>query len=146
MSGGSIDRRLWGTPLESVTPEERFTWACDIAEGMCFIHSKGFAHRDLKSSNVLFDAATTRAKVSDFGMARQIASTRGVGALYMGLTFKVAHIGGTNHRAVVLIMPSMTCTGLRQYYGPNGSGHIPSRTFWRSIHAQKLHVAVCNAE
>ena len=31
---------------------ERLRWACDVAEGMAFIHGRGFAHRDLKSQNV----------------------------------------------------------------------------------------------
>lgn len=33
--------------------------------------------------------------VAYFEVAQQIVRTRGIGALYMGLTFKVAHIGGT---------------------------------------------------
>ena len=52
-TGGSIDRALWGTQLDSLTWALRVQWACDIAEGMEFIHGKGFAHRDLKSQNVL---------------------------------------------------------------------------------------------
>ena len=31
---------------------------------MEFIHQQGFAHRDLKSKNVLYDKDTTRAKVT----------------------------------------------------------------------------------
>jgi serine/threonine protein kinase len=54
-----------------------FTWksriqcACDIAEGMQYIHSKGMVHRDLKSMNVLCDAAG-RAKIADLGLATSI--------------------------------------------------------------------------
>jgi serine/threonine protein kinase len=54
-----------------------FTWksrlqcACDIAEGMHYIHSKGRVHRDLKSMNVLCDAAG-RAKIADLGLATSI--------------------------------------------------------------------------
>lgn len=33
--------------------------------------------------------------LSYFNVGKQIVMSRGVGALYMGLTFKVAHIGGT---------------------------------------------------
>ena len=33
--------------------------------------------------------------VAYFEVGRQIVATRGVGGLYMGLAFKVAHIGGT---------------------------------------------------
>jgi len=44
----------------------------DIAEGMHFIHEQGFTHRDLKSKNVLYYKDTMRAKVTDFGMARNM--------------------------------------------------------------------------
>jgi len=70
LSGGSIDKALWGTPTESLTWENRVQWAYDIANGMAFIHSHGYAHRDLKSQNALYDKSTMRAKVADFGMAR----------------------------------------------------------------------------
>jgi len=40
VSGGSIDRALWGTEFESITWQQRVQWACDIAEGMAFIHGK----------------------------------------------------------------------------------------------------------
>ena len=36
-------------------------------------------------------------------MAQQIVATRGVGALYMGLGFKIAHIGGTGALNAALI-------------------------------------------
>jgi len=75
MTGGSLDKRLWNMPLESVSWLERITWARDTAEGMDYIHSKGFAHRDLKSMNVLYDIDSGRAKVADFGMARSTPKT-----------------------------------------------------------------------
>lgn len=72
MTGGSIDRALWEpkpTPRESLSWQTRVQWASDIAEGMAFIHSRGYTHRDLKSKNVLYDKDTMRAKVADFGMS-----------------------------------------------------------------------------
>uniref|UniRef100_A0A7S2BR69 Uncharacterized protein n=1 Tax=Haptolina brevifila TaxID=156173 RepID=A0A7S2BR69_9EUKA len=41
--------------------------------------------------------------VAYFNVGRQIVATRGIGALYMGLTFKVAHIGGTGACNAALI-------------------------------------------
>ena len=61
---GSIDSALWGTSRDSLSWSQKWQWACDIAEGMQFIHQQGFAHRDLKSKNVLYDRATMRAKVT----------------------------------------------------------------------------------
>ena len=48
----------------------------DIATGMEFLHSKGIAHRDLKSGNVLLaeDACKT-AKLCDFGTAHLLKHT-----------------------------------------------------------------------
>ena len=37
---------------------------------MAYIHDKGYAHRDLKSANILYNRDTMRAKVADFGMSR----------------------------------------------------------------------------
>ena len=39
--------------------------------GMSYIHEKGFAHRDLKSLNVLLTSTLT-AKIFDFGTARKL--------------------------------------------------------------------------
>jgi serine/threonine-protein kinase len=39
------------------------------AKGLAASHNAGVAHRDLKSSNVLVDAALTRIKITDFGIA-----------------------------------------------------------------------------
>lgn len=69
MSGGSIDKPLWGTARHTLT---WLTWACDVAEAMAFIHEKGYTHRDLKSQNILYDLQDWRAKVTDFGMSRAI--------------------------------------------------------------------------
>ena len=40
MSGGSIDKRLWGTSPSSLSWYHRLAWACDIAEAMDFIHQQ----------------------------------------------------------------------------------------------------------
>ena len=69
---GSIDNALWGTALDSVTWPQRWQWACDIAEGMQFIHQQGFAHRDLKSKNVLYDKKSMRAKVTGESLSHSV--------------------------------------------------------------------------
>ena len=43
--------------------------ACDVAEGMAFLHARGLIHRDLKPANVLLDK-DGRAVIADFGVAR----------------------------------------------------------------------------
>ncbi|CAD26006.1 CELL DIVISION CONTROL PROTEIN 2 HOMOLOG (CDC2-LIKE CELL CYCLE PROTEIN KINASE) [Encephalitozoon cuniculi GB-M1] len=45
-----------------------------IAQGVCYIHSKGIMHRDLKSANILLDQKLN-ASIADFGMARYTTKT-----------------------------------------------------------------------
>merc|ERR1712195_283190 len=74
MSGGSLDQRIWNQPLDSVTWAEKLRWCKDTAKGMAFVHRLGFAHRDLKTQNVLYDVRSGRAKVADFGMTKQLTA------------------------------------------------------------------------
>jgi len=45
-----------------------------MAEGLCFLHAQRVVHRDLKSMNILLDAAQN-AKICDFGLAQQMEAT-----------------------------------------------------------------------
>ena len=68
MSGGS----LYHTLLRKQYPLPwwwRLRCAIDIAVAVEFLHRSGFAHRDLKSENILLDSMG-RCKVGDFGMTR----------------------------------------------------------------------------
>ena len=75
MNGGSLYdfiHKKKNTP----PPEQRFSWIKDIARGMEFLHSRGIAHRDLKSANVLLaEDARKTAMLCDFGTAKQLPRT-----------------------------------------------------------------------
>jgi serine/threonine protein kinase len=69
-AGGDLSHRLADAANSTLTfPwKDRVQCAKDIAEGMAFIHSKGFIHRDLKSLNVLCDEHG-RCLIADLGLA-----------------------------------------------------------------------------
>jgi eukaryotic-like serine/threonine-protein kinase len=55
-------------PLE---PQEALAYAIEIGSGLTVAHARSMVHRDVKPQNVLIDAEG-RAKVTDFGIARQL--------------------------------------------------------------------------
>jgi serine/threonine protein kinase len=71
--GGSLASRLRAHgPLGA---GETAGLAAQLARGLDELHAHGIVHRDVKPSNVLFDA-DGRAALSDFGLARAFDSTR----------------------------------------------------------------------
>ena len=55
--------------IVSYPAKKRLQYALDIAEGMAFLHSKRFIHRDLKSANILC-TKSGRCKITDFGLSK----------------------------------------------------------------------------
>ncbi|KAJ1446298.1 kinase-like domain-containing protein, partial [Pelagophyceae sp. CCMP2097] len=75
MAGGSLQEALrpGRAPLSAA---QRLRIAADVARGLCYLHAAYGAkpcivHRDVKSANVLLDAAL-RARVADAGLARDV--------------------------------------------------------------------------
>jgi serine/threonine protein kinase len=98
MDGGSLTCALYGpsgvagsadSKSGHVLPAfaQRLEWACQIAEGMSFLHAGAFGdrpivHHDLKPDNVLLTAKLD-AKIADFGLSRtrRVAGTSGTSGL-----------------------------------------------------------------
>ena len=56
-----------GGPL---TPRTAVSILYDVADALGYAHGAGVIHRDVKAENILIDRASSRAMVTDFGIAR----------------------------------------------------------------------------
>ena len=70
MPGGSLRDLVSQGPL---TLDEAARVVLQIGTGLEYLHQLGIVHRDVKPSNVVFDAAGT-ARLTDFGLAKHQAS------------------------------------------------------------------------
>ncbi|HKG36301.1 MAG TPA: protein kinase [Solirubrobacterales bacterium] len=57
--------------LGALDVQDAIAYAIEIARGVCTAHERNMVHRDIKPQNVLIDPEG-RAKVTDFGIARQL--------------------------------------------------------------------------
>jgi hypothetical protein len=55
-------------------PREAAELVRQVALGLAAAHARGLVHRDVKPSNILLEAGSGRAKVTDFGLARATAA------------------------------------------------------------------------
>ena len=74
VDGGSLDRRLNGTPWPARRAAELIE---PLARGVAEAHRLGIVHRDLKPGNVLL-AADGTPKITDFGLAKSLAADSGL--------------------------------------------------------------------
>lgn len=64
--------------------------ALDVVEGMCYLHSKGIIHGDIKASNVLLKAIVVdgeqraQAKIADFGTSVVLKDGKEVSKFFAG--------------------------------------------------------------
>ena len=75
VTGGNLAALLAREPRQPIEEVRRLL--CEIADALSYAHLRGVIHRDIKPDNILLDADTGRAIVTDFGIARAIeAGTR----------------------------------------------------------------------
>jgi hypothetical protein len=75
VSGGNLAALLAREPRQPIEEVRRLL--CEIADALAYAHIRGVIHRDIKPDNILLDADSGRAIVTDFGIARAIeAGTR----------------------------------------------------------------------
>ncbi len=76
VEGGSLDRRLDGTPW---APRRAAELVVLLAAAVAEAHRLGIVHRDLKPANILLMADGTP-KITDFGLAKSLGSDSGLTA------------------------------------------------------------------
>jgi TRAP transporter TAXI family solute receptor len=74
--GTDLAKRIQSGPM---TPKEAVRYVRDVARAIDYAHQQGVVHRDLKPANVLIDEAD-QVVVTDFGLAKQMNSDRGLTA------------------------------------------------------------------
>ena len=75
ISGGNLATLLAHEPRQPIDEVRRILY--EIADALAFAHLRGVIHRDIKPDNILLDADSGRAMVTDFGIARAMeANTR----------------------------------------------------------------------
>ena len=75
VTGGNLAELLAREPRPPIAEARRMLR--EIADALAYAHTRGVIHRDIKPDNILLDAASGRAMVTDFGIARAIEAGTG---------------------------------------------------------------------
>ena len=78
-----MDLRRFMREGHSLSTEEAFDVAVQVAQGLQAMHGVGIIHRDLKTPNIMRDV-TGRVRLMDFGIAKQAGSETTVGGQVVG--------------------------------------------------------------
>src|SRR6185503_13993169 len=71
VSGDNLAKRLHDKGVLAVDDVRRITR--EVADALAYAHERGVVHRDIKPDNILLDANSNRAMVTDFGIARAVS-------------------------------------------------------------------------
>ena len=69
--GGSLKDRVEGGTMDI---DEALKLAAQVADGLSAAHEAGIVHRDIKPDNILIDEETGRPMLTDFGIAKGVAT------------------------------------------------------------------------
>ncbi len=77
LKGGTLSDRREHQAGDVVPLESMHNWLPQIASALDYMHGKGYIHRDIKASNILFDE-DGNPYLTDFGVAKAVEQTAGM--------------------------------------------------------------------
>uniref|UniRef100_A0A0N5A0D3 receptor protein-tyrosine kinase n=1 Tax=Parastrongyloides trichosuri TaxID=131310 RepID=A0A0N5A0D3_PARTI len=99
MVNGSLINFLKSISSESCSKVQLAQICLDVAEGMQYLHMKGYIHRDLASRNILLDQFY-RCKIADFGLSRNGLNNENIELEYTNAMAKKIPIRWTSPEAL----------------------------------------------
>lgn len=86
ISGGDLSSRLRAAPEGKIDETTVCEWAIQIIDVLDYLHNQPstIVYRDLKPSNIMVDANTSRVMLIDFGIARSISQKEEKGVTAVG--------------------------------------------------------------
>ncbi|KAH3757731.1 TKL family protein kinase [Pelomyxa schiedti] len=89
IEGGNLENYLYESTKYHLAVRQMAELACNISEGMRYLHEQNMLHRDLKPSNILIQKWHSYIKICDFGQARILLPDQSNGRMTMGVGTQV---------------------------------------------------------
>jgi eukaryotic-like serine/threonine-protein kinase len=117
LEGETLRERLLSLGSHGLPSRKAIDIATQIAHGLAAAHEKGVVHRDLKPENI-FIAADGRAKILDFGLAKQVGSSGASSAGSMGTVLSSGSFDGSGAAPTQMVTDAGTVMGTVGYMSP----------------------------
>jgi eukaryotic-like serine/threonine-protein kinase len=117
LEGETLRQRLLALGDHGLPPRKAIDIATQIAQGLAAAHEKGVVHRDLKPENI-FMATDGRAKILDFGLAKQLGNPGSSSAGSMGTALSAGSFDGSGAAPTQMATDAGTVMGTVGYMSP----------------------------